>query len=289
MIGPLRNLWLSMSAGHQFLDLFHSAMAPTRYDGLHAWLTQKVGANLTDVVGLLLLQPAVLGLYLFTLPIALSRQSMHGRSPTVRHHAGRDSAWLSCARSAGPSLVSRPGGLPAPTIRSPVHRGTGMVDRYVGAIQFETAHGQTGIIADTGGHQSSDSSRVKRPNSAKPRFNWGTRSLSGAGGTRPARSSRLHQCAKGEAQPYMTIPNAVEGKTRMKSTQLAALLDMSGFYFNSSLGLPTTRLSGSAPDRGTGRLSPGRCRNGRLSGSDGASGEGRHQLADHAGWTAAVR
>ncbi len=64
-----RDAWLRFSALRPFLDVVHSGMAPTAYDGAYTIIEQRHGPLLGTTLGVLALVPAALGAFALALPI----------------------------------------------------------------------------------------------------------------------------------------------------------------------------------------------------------------------------
>ena len=65
-----RDAWLRFSAFRQFLEVAHSGMSPTAYDGAYAAIDRSYGPLVGTTLGLLALIPAALGALALALPIA---------------------------------------------------------------------------------------------------------------------------------------------------------------------------------------------------------------------------
>ena len=64
-----RDAWLRLSALRPFLDVVHSGMAPTVYDGAYAIIDKRHGPVVGTTLGVLALVPAALGVFALALPI----------------------------------------------------------------------------------------------------------------------------------------------------------------------------------------------------------------------------
>lgn len=65
-----RDAWLRFSALRPFLDVVHSHMSPTAYDGVYAAIAQRYGPLVGTTVGVIALIPATLGAWALALPVA---------------------------------------------------------------------------------------------------------------------------------------------------------------------------------------------------------------------------
>ena len=65
-----RDAWLRFSALRPFLDVVHSGMAPTAYDGAYTIIEKRHGPLVGTTLGVLALVPAALGAFALALPIA---------------------------------------------------------------------------------------------------------------------------------------------------------------------------------------------------------------------------
>ena len=65
-----RDAWLRFSALRPFLDVVHSGMSPTAYDGAYAAIERGYGPIVGTTFGVLALIPAALGAWALALPIA---------------------------------------------------------------------------------------------------------------------------------------------------------------------------------------------------------------------------
>jgi hypothetical protein len=65
-----RSAWLRFSALRPFLDVAHSGMLPTAYDGAYTAIVRDYGPLIGTTLGVLALIPAALGAWAFALPIA---------------------------------------------------------------------------------------------------------------------------------------------------------------------------------------------------------------------------
>ena len=65
-----RDAWLRFSALRPFLDVVHSGMSPTAYDGAYAAIEREYGPIVGTTAGVLALIPAAMGAWALALPIA---------------------------------------------------------------------------------------------------------------------------------------------------------------------------------------------------------------------------
>ena len=114
-----RDAWLRFSALRPFLDVVHSGMSPTAYDGAYKAIDGRYGPLVGTTLGVLALIPAALGAFALALPIAVRRSGTAHRLARSRYFPN-----LVCRRVAR-SGDDRAGGAPwrpyrvsAPAIRS---------------------------------------------------------------------------------------------------------------------------------------------------------------------------
>ena len=80
-----RDAWLRFSALRPFLDVVHSGMSPTAYDGAYAAIEREYGPIVGTTAGVLALIPAAMGAWALALPIAWRRRDTAHRLARPRY------------------------------------------------------------------------------------------------------------------------------------------------------------------------------------------------------------